>query len=202
MPERIELPSESSATEHREREDHESNARQQERDPDDDSEHRESLGHVAHVQGHGESGLGHPDVPGAVRDGLTGGVLGRCGLVVRARLVSWLRSRLEAAHRRIVESAGGLERVHAHDLRECSRLIAGRDLLAGPLVCVLRDGRITGWAKRDPLRLDRVAGRVVPVDAHEDCGDAEQNQHRAGEESADLPILLALHRSTSRMSTA
>jgi hypothetical protein len=88
--------------------------------------------------------------------------------------------------------------VLAHDLGEGTRLITGRDLLAGPLLRVLRNRGVVGRAEGDPFGLDRVAGRVVAVDAHEDRHDPEDDQQATGDESADLPNPSALHRSTSR----
>ena len=92
----------------------------------------------------------------------------------------------EAPHLRVGQAAGALERVLADDLREGARLGAGRDLLVGPLGCVLRDCRVVGGAEDDLLLLDAVAHRRAAVDAHVDRGDAEGDQHQAGDDATDL----------------
>ena len=92
------------------------------------------------------------------------------------------------------------ELVLAHDLRERPGLVTGRDLFAVPLgrVLVCRRVLVCGFAEEDLLVLQAVADGVTSVDAHVDSGGAEEDEDPSGDESADLPKPLALHRSTSR----
>ena len=98
----------------------------------------------------------------------------RGGLVAGAGRVLGVVGGDEAAHLRVRQPAGALERVLAHDLGEGPRLLAGHDLLVGPLGRVLRDRRIVGGAEGDLLLLEAVADRRAAVDAHVDRGDAEE----------------------------
>ena len=77
-----------------------------------------------------------------------------------------------------------------HDLCERPCLVTGEHLLAGPLLCVLRDRGILGRPKKicSCLMLSRTV--VQPVDAHVDRRDAERDQHGACDEAADLEIFL------------
>ena len=75
-----------SGAEREDREDHEADPAEQQRDADDDPEERQVVGHEGDVQCRRERGLRHPGVPGGVRDRLAGRrVGGGSGEVVRAR---------------------------------------------------------------------------------------------------------------------
>ena len=64
----------------------------------------------------------------------------------------------------------------AHHLRKGPRLGAGGDLFAGPLLGMLRDGRVGRLAEEDLLLLDAVADDGAPVNAHVESADAEGDQ--------------------------
>jgi hypothetical protein len=91
------------------REDDEADAGEEQRDPHDDAEVRQYLGHVAGVERGRQRRLGDPDVARAVRDRLPVLVLRRGRRVVGPGLVLGIGGRLVLAHLRIGEPAGRRE---------------------------------------------------------------------------------------------
>ena len=191
-------------------EDQEPDPREQESDTDDDAEHRQPLSHVRRVECSRQRGRGDPDVPGCVVDWslrlrIDDGVL----VVVRrsrARDLR-LRSRRErqvAAHLRVRVALGRLERVDSHVTGECTSAVAGVDRLAcdgerrerdgrrqpGLLGLSLDRGRCHVRASDNLLDLDARAHRRIAVDADDDCGDTESDEHDSGGNSAPLQQLL------------
>ena len=90
-------------------ENQEADPREQERDSDNNAEERDVLCKEGDVQRGRKRRLGHPDIPGAVRDRLTVVVL-RCGcLVARPSGIIGVGGGLEPAHLGVREAAGALE---------------------------------------------------------------------------------------------
>ena len=178
---------------------------EQERDPDDDAEERELLCHVARVERRRERRRRHPGVAGSVRDGLAVVTLDCQRLVGRALGIA-VRGE-EASHLGVDIAARRLQRVDAQVLRECTRLAACVDRLAGHgdrgdverrhrQACLrrrLRDqGRGHVLRADDLLGLEAVLHGAATVHAHRDCRDAERDQHSRRDESSDFQCLAHL----------
>ena len=137
-------------------------------------------GHVAHVQRSGESRLGHPDVAGGVVDRPARWTEGlrrrRRALAVCCRV---------ARHLGVRHSAGRLEGVDPHVLREAAR--AAADVTALPATEQLGTRRPSGPLSRPPcdhrgrhvgraddlLRLEVRVDSRAPARSERDDGDAE-----------------------------
>ena len=126
-------------------------------------ERGDALGEERGVQGRGERGLGHPDVAGAVLDGLAGLLVDRGGLLVVCRLAA--RSQV-AAHLGVHLAGGGLEGVQAHAVGEQLGVSTGVDGLVCDLL--VHVGRAD-----DLLLLERVADLRTAVEPGVDRADAE-----------------------------
>ena len=193
-PRRARLPAE-----HREGQDHEADAREQERHAHDDAEDRELLRHVAHVERGRQRGLRDPDVPRAVRDRLAALVLQRGCLVARPRRVVRVRP---------PTGSGPSARTSGRPCsRACARASPAR--MRAPArpssTCspahwlgVLGDRRVVRRPKVIPSSFSASRVVVYPLTPRKIATTPKTIRTATGDESADLPDPPALHCSTSR----